>query len=127
MILILALVGFCIAVYAYFVESKMKADATYKPACDINDRMSCSKALESPYGNIFFISNSVAGMLYYAAVALLAFLGMHTLLMIATTLGLIASLGLAYLLYFKIKTICLVCTSLYIVNILLFVIAIARF
>lgn len=121
MILVLAAIGFCIALYAYFVENKMKADASYHPACDINDRISCSKPLQSQYSNLFFISNSLAAMLYYVVIALLAFMGMHTVLVIATTLGLIVSLGLAYLLYFKIKSLCLVCTSLYIINILLFV------
>lgn len=119
MILVLAILGFCISVYAYFVESKMKADASYHPACDINDRISCSKALQSQYANLFFISNSLMAMGYYLAVAFLSYMGLHTLLMIATSLGVIASLGLAYLLYFKIKSICLVCTSLYIINVLL--------
>ena len=121
MILILAAIGFCISLYAYFVESKMKSDVSYKPACDINDRISCSKTMQSEYSNIFFISNSILGMAYYATVALLAYLGLHTLLMIATTLGMIASCALAYLLYFKIKSLCIVCTSLYIVNALLLV------
>lgn len=120
-IVILAVIGFCISLYAYFVESKMKADASYKPACDINDRISCSKAMQSEYSNLFFVSNSMLGMVFYAGVSVLALMGFHTLLMIATTLGVLASIGLAYLLYFKIKSICLVCTSLYVINALLFV------
>lgn len=121
-VLILAIIGFCVALYSYFVESKMKADARYKPACDINDRISCSKAINSQYGTLFLLSNSVWGMIYYAAVAALALMGFHTLLIIATTLGVLASIGLAYLLYFKIKTLCVVCTSLYIINALLLII-----
>ena len=123
-VIILSGIGFCIALYAYFVENKMKADANYHPACDINDRISCSKPMQSQYANIFFISNSLLGMLYYAVTALLAFMGMHTLLIVATTLGVLTSCVLAYLLYFKIKSLCLVCTSLYIVNALLLIVSI---
>lgn len=121
MILILATIGFCISLYSYFVESKMKADATYKPACDINDRISCSKVMQSQYANIFFMSNSIVGMAYYVTVALLAYLELHTLIIVATTLGALASCVLAYLLYFKIKSLCIVCTSLYVVNALLLI------
>lgn len=120
-IIFLACLGFGISVYAYFIEKKIKEDATYKPACDINDRFSCSKPINSQYGTIFFLSNSVWGMIYYTVVAVLAYMHAHTLLVLAVICGLIGSLGLAYLLYFKIKSICLVCTSLYIINALLVV------
>lgn len=120
-VIILAIIGFCISLYAYMIENKMRSDAHYKPACDINDRISCSKAMQSQYANLFFVSNSVLGMIYYITVALLAYIRFDTLLIITTMLGVIASCGFAYLLYFKIKSLCLVCTSLYVVNILLLV------
>lgn len=123
-VMILAGIGFCISFYAYFVESKMRSDVRYKPACDINDRISCSKAMHSQYANLFFVSNSILGMIYYITVALLAYMSFSTLLITATTLGVIASCGLAYLLYFKIKSLCLVCTSLYVVNALLLLVSI---
>lgn len=121
MILILAIIGFCIACYAYYVERKMKTDATYRPACDINDRISCSKAIQSPYAKLFILSNSILAMIYYTVVGLLAFMGLHTLLIAATVFGVVTSCFFAYLLYFKIKTLCLVCTSLYIINIALLI------
>lgn len=124
MILILATIGFCIAFYAYYVESKMKSDATYHPACDINDRISCSKALQSPYAKLFILSNSILAMIYYAVVGLLAFMGFHTALIVATAFGVVTSCFFAYLLYFKIKTLCVVCTSLYIINIALLLVSI---
>lgn len=115
-IIILAAIGFCIALYAYFIESKMKEDANYKPACDINDRVSCSKAINSQYGTLFLISNSVWGMAYYLAVASLAYVHALSALLTLVIIGCLASLFLAYLLYFKIKTMCVICTSLYIIN-----------
>jgi vitamin-K-epoxide reductase (warfarin-sensitive) len=118
-IFVLALIGFGISLYAYFVEKKIKEDASYKPACDLSDRISCSKPLNSQYGNLFFVSNTVAGMSFYALIALLAALNASTLILVAAIGACILTLYLAYLLYFKIKSLCLVCTSLYVVNFLI--------
>jgi len=118
-IFILAFIGFCISFYAYFVETKIKKEPEYKPACDINDRISCSKPILSEYGNIFYFSNGLMGMIYYLIVAALAFFDASQLVLIAAIGGCLASAVLAYILYFKIKSLCIVCMSLYIVNILI--------
>lgn len=115
----LAIVGFLISVYAYITEEKLKEDATYKPVCDLSDRISCSKPLKSEYANIFYISNTIAGILFYAFLAVLAFFNMITGLFYAAIAACAASVYLAYLLYFKIGALCLICTSLYIINALL--------
>lgn len=115
-VVVLAVIGFVISLYASIVERKLKHDPTYKPACDISDRISCSKVATSPYANLFFISNAVAGMLFYALVMLLAFLEYGQLLMITVVAGVLMSIYLAYILYTKIKSLCLVCTATYIIN-----------
>ena len=115
----LAALGFCISLYAYFLERKIKQDPTFKPACDINDRISCTKPLMSEYSNILYFSNALLGMAYYALIIILASFQMHTFLLITTIIGCIVSGILAYILYFKIKSLCLVCTSLYSINIIL--------
>jgi vitamin-K-epoxide reductase (warfarin-sensitive) len=118
-IIILALIGFCISLYTYTVEKKIKDEPDYKPVCDLSDRISCTKPMKSPYANLFFASNAVAGMGYYLLVALLAFFNLNLLLVIATIGGCLVSAVMAYLLYFKIQSLCILCTSLYVVNILL--------
>lgn len=118
-IIILAAIGFCLSLYAYYLEYKLKNDEQFKAACDINDRISCTRPLLSPYANFFYVSNALLGMIFYAVIALASFLGLQTLLLILAIGGVIASLILAYLLYFEIKSFCLVCTSLYVVNILI--------
>ncbi len=117
---ILAAIGFFISVYAYFTESKIKEDPNYHPACDINDRISCSAPLKSAYSNIFYFSNATMGMIYYLLVGVLVYFNMHRVLLLASVGGLVTSIVLAYLLYVKIRSLCIVCTSLYIVNILIF-------
>jgi vitamin-K-epoxide reductase (warfarin-sensitive) len=123
-ILVLAAVGFCISLYTYLLEKKIKKQPNYKSVCDISDRVSCTKPMKSPYASIFYFSNAIVGVAYYLMIIVLALLQMHSLLLFATVIGCIASAFLAYLLYFKIKSLCLLCTSLYIINILLLLLAI---
>lgn len=122
-IVLLAVAGFAVSLYAYFVERKVMADSNYKAACDLTDHISCTKPLTSQYANIFFISNTTAGMIFYALIALTGFFEMTQLLFILSCAGVISSLILGYLLYVRVKALCLLCTSLYIINLLLFVIS----
>ncbi|HZW61468.1 MAG TPA: vitamin K epoxide reductase family protein [Candidatus Babeliales bacterium] len=117
--LILALLGFSISLYTYIIEKKITLNPQYKPVCDLSDRISCSKPIKSAYGSLFFVSNSLIGLVFYLLVALLAINDAINLILIAAIGATIASCILAYILYFKIKAICLLCTSLYIVNIIL--------
>ncbi|MBI2774880.1 hypothetical protein HYX58_02650 [Candidatus Dependentiae bacterium] len=125
--LLIAAIGFFISLYAALTERKVNEDPNYKAACDLTDTISCTKPMKSEYSNLFFISNSFAGMIYYAIIAVLAYLQMPLLIFIITAGGALFSCFLAYLLYFKIKALCLVCTSLYIINALLFIIATQNF
>lgn len=122
-IFILSFIGFGISLYTYLLEQKIKQTPDYKPACDLSDTVSCTKPIKSNYGKLFFVSNSVMGMLYYCGVALLAFLNASMLLVLASFGGIIVSCILAYILYFKIKSFCLLCNALYIVNIAIFVLS----
>ncbi len=114
--IVLATIGFALSLYAFIVEQRLKRDRTYKPACDISDRISCSKVAASPYANLFFVSNAVVGMLFYVLVMLLAVLHYEHLLMVVVLGGALMSVYLAYILYAKIKSLCLVFTATYIIN-----------
>lgn len=118
-LMILALIGFCLSLYAYYLEQKVKNDEQYKASCDINDRISCTKPILSPYSHFFYFSNAILGLIFYALIAVLAFFNLHALLLFLAIGGVVASCILGYLLFFEIKSFCLVCTSLYIVNILI--------
>jgi len=113
---ILAGSGFFLSLYAYLLERKVKINPNYKPLCDISDRISCTKPILSKYAHLFYFSNAAIGMFYYALVLMLAFLHAYKLLFVATLGACAASLFLGYLLYFKIKSLCIVCTVLYIIN-----------
>lgn len=125
--IILAIIGFFLSVYAYFIEQKIKIAPGYQPACDISERISCSKPFKSKYAYLFYFSNALVGIVYYPLIVLLAIFKIHYLLLIATFGSCIASCLFAYLLYFRIKTLCVICTSIYIVNILILALALKTF
>lgn len=123
----LAILGFCISLYTYIIEQKIKLNPEYKPACDLSDRMSCSKPIKSIYGGIFFVSNSILGMIFYLLIAILAINNSINFILIAAITATLFSCILAYILYVKIKALCLLCTSLYIINIVLLMYALNAF
>lgn len=122
-IILFSIIGFILSLYAYFVEQKLHTQATYQPACDINDKVSCSKAFQSPYRKFLNVSNSIWGMLFYTILIIAAFLDQTKLVFGLTVLSGIVTAYLAYILYVKIRSACAVCTSIYIVNIILLILA----
>lgn len=120
MIILVAALGLMLSIYLYYVDYKVKLTGWYQPVCDISDSVSCSKAVTSKYGHILHISNALVGIVYYTIVIMLFFLQTISILRIVTILGLIATLILAYISFRIQKNICVVCTSTYIVNFILF-------
>jgi len=102
------------------LEQKIQRDSSYRPACDLSDTVSCSKPITSKYNTLFFVSNAVVGMLYYLLFFVCAIFELYQLLFAFSIVALLASLVFAWILYSRIKAVCIVCTSIYGVNILLF-------
>jgi len=120
-ILLISVVGFLLSVYAFFIEKKSKESKNYKAVCDISEGVSCTKAFRSEYGKILGVSNSFFGMIFYVAVFILAYLNYLNYVFYLSVVAIIGSIYLAYILYFKLKNLCLVCTGIYLVNILLLI------
>jgi vitamin-K-epoxide reductase (warfarin-sensitive) len=119
MIIVLATVGLLISLYGITVERKLKQNPQHQAACDISDTISCTRPMLSAYNKMFGFSNIWASALYYLAIIALALLDQQQLLMLATSAGLLVTIVFAYILYFRIKSLCLICTALYLVNIAL--------
>lgn len=121
-LVLLSFIGIGLCLYSLYIEQRMQGGA-YKPACDLNDRISCSKTFRSKYGRLFGISLAFYGVIFYSIALALGLMDAIGLLHLAALFAVAASLVLAYIQYFKLQTICLICTSLYIVNILLLVVS----
>ena len=121
-----AVVGLLLSIYAYYVEIKTKQNANYKAVCDITDGASCGKVVTSKYGKIVDgISNSVGGIGFYIVILALtlynlpAFMTSLQAIFYLSIISVLGSIYLGYIQYFKIKSLCVVCTGIYTVNILL--------
>ena len=119
---LLSVIGFFVSYYANFVDQKLKKDPNYQSACNISDRISCTKPIVSPYGKLLGFSNAYVGLVYYPIMAFLATFGNDLSLFILATGSLVFTLYLAYILFTKIKSLCLICLSIYAVNISIFLI-----
>ena len=116
---IVIIIGFLLSIYAYYVEKKSEKNKEYKAICDLSENMSCNKAFTSKYGKIAGISNSIPGIIFYVLVFLLIQYNYLNYVFYLALLSVLGSIYLAYISYFKLKNFCLVCTSIYVVNVLL--------
>ena len=123
---IFAVLGLILSIYALKVEYRLKHNGKYKPICDINKSVSCSKAFLSKYGKIGGISNSLGGIFYYSLIFLLASHNLNSYLIPLIWFAFLGSILLAYLSYVKLKVFCVICNAIYIVNLILFVLAITQ-
>ena len=120
-ITILAVMGLLVSIYALYVEKKDERTARYKPLCDINKRVSCTKALTSRYGKLLRISNSIIGIIFYIILLITGLMGKIELIFYIMILSMFPTAYLAYLSYAKLKLVCIICTSIYVINIALLV------
>jgi len=114
--IVLAVLGLFFSLYSYKLDYQLKKDQNYKPFCDISDRFSCSKPLLSSYSRLFGISNFWLGILFYLSMIVFALLGMKTVLLWLSVGGCCVSLFLFFILVVQIKSFCIVCISMYIIN-----------
>ena len=124
-LIITSIVGLILSIYALYVGLRAKENKNYKAACDISDKASCTKAFSSSYGKMFGVSNSIVGAGFYLLVIFLAYYTQYKLIFYLSALSLLITIYLAYVLYIKMKNLCIVCTAIYLINILLFIFAYA--
>jgi vitamin-K-epoxide reductase (warfarin-sensitive) len=120
MIYQLSMFGLILSIYALYVKIRSK-NKKYKPLCDIKKNVSCSKAFSSKYGKLIILPNPLWGIIIYSVLIAGTYLDINFVTKSLIFLILLTTLYLMYLSYFKQKNFCLVCTGIYIVNILLFV------
>lgn len=131
---ILCFIGITLSLYAFYVETRKDQDPNYRAACDISERMSCSRVLTSRWArgfglfdssSVFNIQDSLYGLVFYCLSLILnqssswkMIARLRVILSLLTNFG---SVYLGYILYFVLHDICLVCCGMYIVNFLLFI------
>src|SRR5262249_39897119 len=119
-----------LSVYGLYVEIKHDFSQSYVALCDISSSVSCSAAFLSPYGKGFGLlpdalsfRNPIFGLTFYAILLVLILFG-SSVFHAQLVLGLcvipnLATIYLAYILIFVLHVACVVCISIYVVNLIL--------
>jgi vitamin-K-epoxide reductase (warfarin-sensitive) len=118
---ILATIGLALSFYALHVEQYAGRKKGYQAVCDINEELSCTRAFTSDYGQTWGVSNAVYGVFFYLIVLMLSIANESGYILVLSLCAVIGSMYLAYVQYGKLKTLCVVCTAIYLVNILLLI------
>ena len=118
LIYIFSTVGFLLSIYFLYVKIKTKSDNNYHPICDLNNIISCSNAAKSKFSSLFFIPNAIFGIIFYPSIFILLLVNQISIIFYLTLLASIISIILIFI-SIKIKTICPVCTLIYIINFLM--------
>lgn len=132
-IIVISLIGFVLSIILGQVGINTLTDPNYHSFCNINEAFNCEAVALSKYANHFGIPNFIYGILYYA-VLLMA--GCYCLLDKKNSLpnifvyifwlsvvSMIISIYLFAISLFIIKSKCILCMGVYIVNILLLVVS----
>ncbi len=117
-ITILSTLGLALTFYAIYVRNKKTDFPDYKPLCDINRKISCTKAFMSDYYELFLFPNTIYGLIYYGLCFILSFSRVNYIFYISIP-ATIFTFYLAYLSYHKQKNFCIVCAIIYLINIYL--------
>jgi len=76
-VLTLSLVGLAASVAAAVVHYRLLSDPLYRSVCDFNATWNCTQVYESQYGAFFGIPVAVGGVIWFAAVTVLAMVGLR--------------------------------------------------
>jgi uncharacterized membrane protein len=120
---LILVLGLLLSLYSFYVERKITKNKKYSPVCDISSNVSCTKAFTSKYGHVFVVSNSLLGMGFYLVALLLAFSSLSSFIFYMALPSMLMTLYLAYVSFFVQKNFCLVCSTIYLVNLIILVLS----
>jgi uncharacterized membrane protein/predicted DsbA family dithiol-disulfide isomerase len=129
----LCAVGFVVSGVLTYLHLRTVADPRgYESFCNIRPDVNCDAVALSKFAVVLGVPNSVYGALFYVLVAAVAASGFSVVrnrvvrltghMFVLTTGALLYSFYLGGISYFRLKTLCILCTALYAVNLALFLV-----
>jgi uncharacterized membrane protein/protein-disulfide isomerase len=127
-----ALVGLVFASWSTWVHYHILRDPLYSSVCDVTATFNCTEAYSSRFGVVAGIPMALLGVLYFAFVLALvaicrrspaAMQNLAGYVFAVATIGLAGVLYLAYVSFFILKTVCLLCLGSYAAIIALFLLS----
>jgi uncharacterized membrane protein/protein-disulfide isomerase len=133
LIVAFSLIGLAFAGAAAYVHYRLLTEPAYVSPCDINARFNCSEVYLSRFGSIGGVPVALGGILWFAAVALLAMFSTPAdkpaedatgaYIFALATVGLAAVLYFAWASFFVLKTGCILCMGTYASVIAIFIVS----
>jgi uncharacterized membrane protein len=133
LLLVFALVGLAASTVSSYVHYQLLTTPAYDSFCDVSSRVSCTQAYLSAYGSFMGVPVALAGVIFFAAVAVLAgFAGRSSsparetapaYIFVLSTIGLAFVLYLAWGSYMVLGVFCILCAITYVSVIGLFIIS----
>ncbi|MCC7416832.1 MAG: thioredoxin domain-containing protein [Acidobacteria bacterium] len=131
--LLFALVGLGASATAAYVHYRLLYDPTYLSFCDVSATISCTQVYASRYSTVAGVPVAILGGVWFAGAALLSVAGLTArpavresvpgYLFLLSTLALSVILYLAYLSFFVLSAVCVVCLTTYAAVIGLFIVS----
>ena len=128
-----ALLGLAAASTSSYVHYELLTQPNYSSFCDVNTTVSCAEAYLSRYGSLWGVPVALAGVVFFALVALLAGVaGRPTssvkeaapgYIFALSTVGLAFVLYLGWASYFQLKVFCMLCAVTYVSVIAIFIVS----
>lgn len=131
-IILIAIIGIIISAELTHMHIAILSNPSYSSFCNISERMNCDAVNSSKYSEIFSIPIAHFGFLTYIFIIILAFFSLrgHPLANLLNTFNLLIfifcclySLILLYISLSIIKSFCIMCCGLYIVNLALLIVS----
>ena len=131
---VLAAVALGASLASLYVHYRMIADPNYTSFCDISETVSCEAVYQSAYGSVAGVPVAAGGAIWSALVLLLAFFGLRSpksdtsaavggYLFVLSTIGLAAVLYFGYASFFVLNKMCVLCMTVYVTVIGIFVLS----
>ncbi|MCF7871929.1 hypothetical protein K9L97_02740 [Candidatus Woesearchaeota archaeon] len=114
-VFVLLCFGILISLYVAYFDFR-KNDFGFKPFCDFSYNISCSNVFLSSYGSLFGVKNYVVGLFFYSFIFVMSFFSFYLVAFLVSVFGVLFSFYLAYLLFFRVRTYCVVCFISYVIN-----------
>jgi uncharacterized membrane protein/protein-disulfide isomerase len=128
-----ALLGLAAASTSSYVHYELLTQPNYSSFCDVNTTVSCAEAYLSRYGSLWGVPVALAGVVFFALVALLAGVaGRPTssvkeaapgYIFALSTVGLAFVLYLGWASYLQLKVFCMLCAVTYVSVIAIFIVS----
>jgi uncharacterized membrane protein len=134
LILALAAIGLIASLASLYVHYQILNDPAYTSFCDVSETVSCEAVYQSEYGSMFGVPVAAAGAIWAGLVLALA-LGMRGkpelprdaslagYIFVLSTIGLAAVLYFGYASFFVLQKLCLLCLTMYVSVIGIFIVS----